>query len=183
MDFVYLVCCDWWDNLVQDSRLFQVKGIFSTKEKALEFLHSIVNERENKLNRDFSVCDFQKKIYGSEIVFMSRYGEGFRFYICKEKLDGKINIPKSKPLPLLHTDFYTPLNGRNRPSVEKGFKMGKLVKAATIGFVIWAYGKANRAIGYALGTIDTLGEADVQTYEKDFGDFSIRLTKTGNKEA
>lgn len=60
--------------------------------------------------------------------------------------------------------------------------MSKLAKVATIGFIVWAYGKANRAIGYALGTIDTLGEANVQTYEKDFGDFSIRLTKT-NKEA
>ncbi|MBO5629427.1 MAG: hypothetical protein J5965_10180 [Aeriscardovia sp.] len=60
--------------------------------------------------------------------------------------------------------------------------MGKMFKVAAIGFVIWAYGKANRAIGYAIGTIDTLDDADVQTYEKDFGDFSIKLTKT-NKEA
>ena len=103
MDFVYLVCCDWCDEMMVDSRFFQVKGIFLTKEEALEFLHSLVNEHEDRLNIEFSVCDFKKKISESDITFESRYDEFFRFYICKEKIGEKINIRKSKPLPLLHT--------------------------------------------------------------------------------
>ena len=60
--------------------------------------------------------------------------------------------------------------------------MGKIAKYAIIGTALWIYGKANRAIGYALGTIDTLGSADIKTYEKSFGDMKLKLTKI-EKEA
>jgi len=51
--------------------------------------------------------------------------------------------------------FYTVLNGRNRPSEEKGVRMNKLLKAAAVGALLYGVGKAGHIIGFWHGTIRT----------------------------
>ena len=60
--------------------------------------------------------------------------------------------------------------------------MGKAVKVAAFAGFLWLYGKVNRIIGYANGTIDTLENTEAKTYEGSFGDVKIKLTKI-EKEA
>lgn len=51
--------------------------------------------------------------------------------------------------------FYTVLNGRNRPSGEKGARMNKLLKAAAAGALLYGAGKVGHIVGYLQGTIRT----------------------------
>lgn len=100
MDFVYLVCCDWWDDILRISEHYEVKGIFSTKEQARECLFSIVDchkDRWNSRGTKFKIEISEFNIEGTNSDY-----EEFKFYILEAKLNEPIVYKECQLISLLH---------------------------------------------------------------------------------
>lgn len=99
MDFIYLVCCDYYDDILQIGKRNNIKGVCFTKEQARECLFSIIDGYKDDWNKRGT--KFKQTVSEFGIDFVHSDYEEIQCYILEAKSNEPIFYKECQRVSLL----------------------------------------------------------------------------------